>query len=284
MHRVVVTGIGIIAPVGNSVKDSWNSTANGKSAVGNVSLFDASELPVRIGAEVRQFDAAAFMAAKETRRTSRFIQFTIAASKQAMDDSGLSDRAPNDRFGCIFGVGLGASDDIATQSEILRVEGPRRVSPMLMPTAIPNMAAGFVALQHRLRGVNMCVSTASASGTHAIGEAYMHVTLGTADGIVAGAAESVFTPLIFAAFARMGTSRHAMSRRRPPRGPSTRNETDSSLARPPPPWYSKVLNTRSNVALESMPSSSAMVLQQMPITSPHLLRKVREQRGRCRWP
>jgi 3-oxoacyl-[acyl-carrier-protein] synthase II len=204
MHRVVVTGLGVIAPVGNNVRDAWHATVNGRSGIGAVTLFDASSLPVRIGAEVRDFDPAASMDAKEARRASRFIQLAAAAARQAMVDSDLGDVSSSDRYGCIFGVGLGAADDIEAQSLVLRDRGPRKVSPLLMPTSIPNMATGFVSIFERLRGVSLCVSTACASGAHAIGEAYMHVAMGNADAILAGGAESVFTPLVFAGFARMG--------------------------------------------------------------------------------
>jgi 3-oxoacyl-[acyl-carrier-protein] synthase II len=174
MRRVVITGLGVIAPVGNSVQAAWHATVHGRSAVGNVSLFDTSMLPVRIGAEVRNFDPQTVLGPKEARKTSRFVQFAAAAAQQAMTDSGLSDRAPTDRYGCIFGVGLGAMDDFEAESRTLVELGPRKVSPLLMPTAIPNMAAGFVSIQHRLRGVSLGISTACASGNHAIGEAYIH--------------------------------------------------------------------------------------------------------------
>jgi 3-oxoacyl-[acyl-carrier-protein] synthase II len=219
MHRVVVTGLGIVAPVGNNVHDAWQAAVNGRPAVDRISLFDASDLPVRIGAEVRHFDATEVMGAKEARKASRFLQFATGAARQATDDSGLGKLARPERYGCIFGVGLGAVDDYATQSRTLRELGPRRVSPMLMPTAIPNMAAGYVSIQHGLKGVSLCVSTACASGNHAIGEACLHIAMGTADGIVAGAAESAFTPLIFAAFGRMGAL-------------STCNETPFEACRP----------------------------------------------------
>ena len=137
------------------------------------------------------------------RKASRFVQFAAAAAQQAMDDSGLGNSPSTDRYGCIFGVGLGAVGDYETQSHVLRERGPRKVSPMLVPMAIPSMAVGFVSIQHRLRGVSLGVSTACASGNHAIGEAYLHIAIGSADAIVAGAADSAFTPLIFAAFARM---------------------------------------------------------------------------------
>jgi 3-oxoacyl-[acyl-carrier-protein] synthase II len=209
----------MVAPVGNNVQHAWQATLAGRSAVGAVALFDASSLPVRIGAEVRDFDPTKTMSAKDARKTSRFVQFASAAAQQAIDDSGLADLPHRDRFGCILGVGLGAADDFEAQGRVLDSRGPRKVSPMLMPTAIPNMATGFVSIQHRLRGVSLCVATACASGNHALGEAYMHIAMGNAEAIVAGAAESVFTPLIFAAFAQMGAL-------------STRNEDPSHASRP----------------------------------------------------
>jgi 3-oxoacyl-[acyl-carrier-protein] synthase II len=209
----------MVAPVGNNVRDAWQATVQGRSAVNTVSLFDASNLPVTIGAEVLGFDPSQTMSAKEAHKSSRFVQLASAAAQQAIDDSGFGDLPHRDRYGCIFGVGLGAVDDYETQCRVLQERGPRKVSPMLMPTAIVNMATGFVSIQHRLRGVSLCVSTACASGTHAIGEAYMHIAVGNADAVVAGAAESAFTPFVFAAFARMGAL-------------STRNEDPAHASRP----------------------------------------------------
>lgn len=218
MCRVVVTGLGIVCPAGNSLAGAWSTVVEGRPATRQITSFDTSTLPVRIGAEIQDFDPVAHLGAKEARRTARFVQLAAVSAKQALDESGLEPEG-SDRYGCIFGVGLGAAEEFESQSEVLRMAGPRKVSPMLMPTAIPNMATGYVSIQRQLRGVNLGISTACASGTHAIGEAYVHIVAGQADAIVAGGAESVFTPIILAAFARMGAL-------------STRNEAPSEASRP----------------------------------------------------
>lgn len=220
MRRVVVTGLGLIAPTGNCVEDAWNSALAGRSAVTEISLFDASDLAVRIAAEVKNFDVSAVMDAKEARQSSRFVQFAAAAAQQALDGSGLNlagESAP--RRGCIVGVGMGAFGLIEQGAHTLKERGAKRVSPHLVPYTIPNMAAGYIAMRHGMEGPNFAVSTACASGTHAIGEAFLRVALGAADVMVAGGAEATITPLAIAAFAQM-------------RALSTRNDAPAQASRP----------------------------------------------------
>lgn len=219
MRRVVITGTGVVAPTGNTVKDAWDSALAGKSGVGLLSQFDSSELPVKIAAEVKNFDPAAVIGEKGARQSSRFVQFTSVAVVQAVDDSGLELANGSDRYGCIVGVGIGGMGVVEEQSQRLHRRGARRVSPLTIPYAIPNMGPGFASVAAGLRGPSFCVCTACASGTHAIGEAYMHIVLGTADAIVAGGAEAAITPLAVAAFARM-------------RALSTRNENPAESSRP----------------------------------------------------
>jgi 3-oxoacyl-[acyl-carrier-protein] synthase II len=219
MRRVVVTGLGMVAPTGNCVRDAWEAALAGRSAVDRISLFDPSDLPVRIAAEVRGFDAATVMSPKEARQTSRFIQFAAGAAKEAIEHSGLNLSNGVNRYGCIVGVGLGGFADIEEGAHTYRDGGPRRISPLLLPYAIPNMAAGFVSLSHDLRGPTFCTATACASGTHAVGEAFLHIAMGTADAMVAGGAESATSPLSVAAFARMRTL-------------STRNDAPAEASRP----------------------------------------------------
>lgn len=219
MRRVVITGLGMVAPTGNRVGDAWEAALAGRSGVGPVTLFDATELPVRIAAEVKGFDALPYMDAKEARQSSRFVQFSAAAIHDALADSGVDlDRDP-DRHGCIIGVGLGGFGEIEEQSHVFHEAGHRRVSPLLLPYAIPNMAAGFAAIAERLQGPSFCTASACASGTHAIGEAYLHVAMGTADVIAAGGAEAAISPLSLASFARM-------------RALSTRNDDPQTACRP----------------------------------------------------
>lgn len=219
MRRVVVTGLGMIAPTGNTVSEAWDAALAGKSGVGLISQFDRSASPVKIAAEVKNFDPTSVLGEKQARQCSRFVQFAAVAVTQAVEDSGLDPAVGSDRYGCILGVGLGGIGVIEEQTLCLDQRGPRRVWPFTIPYAIPNMAAGFVSVLAHLRGPNYCTSSACASGTHAIGEAFLHVRSGTADAILAGGAESTITPLLVAAFARM----HALS---------TRNEDPTAASRP----------------------------------------------------
>jgi len=219
MRRVVVTGLGMVAPTGNCVRDAWEAALAGRSAVDRISLFDPADLPVRIAAEVRGFDAATVMSPKEARQTSRFVQFAAGAAREAIADSGLNLTNGVNRYGCIVGVGLGAFADIEAGAHTYRDAGPRRISPLLLPYTIPNMAAGFISLSHDLRGPTFCTATACASGTHAVGEAFLHIATGTADAMVTGGAESATSPLSVAAFARMRTL-------------STRNDAPAEASRP----------------------------------------------------
>lgn len=219
MRRVVVTGLGIVAPTGNCVHDAWETALAGRSAVDRISLFDPAALPVQIAAEVRGFDPSAAMDPKKARQSSRFVQFSAGAAREAIDSSGLDLSNGVHRYGCVIGVGLGAFGDIEEGAHTLRDAGPRRISPLLLPYTIPNMAAGFISMAHGLRGPGFGTATACASGSHAIGEAFLHIAMGTADAIIAGGAESATTPLSVAAFAKM-------------RALSTRNDEPSRASRP----------------------------------------------------
>jgi 3-oxoacyl-[acyl-carrier-protein] synthase II len=221
MRRVVVTGLGMVAPTGNCVRDAWETALAGRSAVGRISLFNASEfeLPVLIAAEVHGFDASIAMGEKVARQSSRFVQFSAGAAKEAIEQSGLDLSNGVHRYGCIVGVGLGAFGAIEEGAHTFRDEGHRRISPLLLPYTIPNIAAGFISVTHGLRGPGFCTASACASGSHAIGEAFLHVAMGTADAMIAGGAESATTPLSVASFARM-------------KALSTHNDVPSEASRP----------------------------------------------------
>lgn len=203
MRRVVITGLGIVAPTGNDVASAWEAAVAGRSAVGRISLFDASQMPVRIAAEVRGFDPTSAMSVKDARQSSRFVQFACAASKQALDDSGLDTARVGERTGCIIGAGIGGIGEIEEGAGIIRERGPSRIPPHLLPYAIPNMAAGFAAILSHLQGPSFCVASACASGTNAIGEAYMHIVMGNADAMLAGGAEAAISPLCVASFSKI---------------------------------------------------------------------------------
>ncbi len=200
-RRVVVTGLGVVSPVGNTMDVFWESICQGKSGVGNISLFDASDFSTRIAAEVKGFDPEGVISKKESRRMDRFVQFAICAAKMAVDDSGI-DFTSIDPFsaGVLIGSGIGGLQVIEDQYKILLEKGPSRVSPFLIPMLITNMASGYVSIWYNLKGPNLCVTTACASGTHAIGEAYRHIALGDADIMITGGTESAITQLGLAGF------------------------------------------------------------------------------------
>lgn len=219
MRRVVLTGLGMIAPTGNCVNQAWDAAVAGRSGVGRISLFDPCEHSVQIAAEVKDFDPLTVMDSKKARQSSRFVQFAAAAANQAIEDSGLDIAANPERYGCAIGVGLGAIGKIEQGAHICRDKGPGRVTPHFLPYVIPNMAAGFVSVAHGLKGPNFSMATACASGTHAIGEAFLHISGGTADAMIAGGTEATISPLCIAAFAKM-------------RALSTQNDAPAGASRP----------------------------------------------------
>jgi len=196
-----------VAATGNTTQTAWQSAVEGRSAVDRIRSFDPSELPVQIAAEVKDLDVLSVMDAKMARQSTRFIHLAAVAAREAMQDSGLDPGAESDRFGCSIGTGIGGIELTDAQVRRLKDMGSRRVSPMLVPYAINNMAPGVVALRESLRGPNFCVTTACASGTHSIGEAYLHIVGNMADVMLAGGSEGSIIPLIVAGFANM----HALS-------------------------------------------------------------------------
>lgn len=220
MRRVVVTGLGLVSPVGNDVQTAWGEAIAGRSGVRKITSFDVSHLHVQIAAEVKNFDASKALDLKELNRTSRFCQFSAVASKEAIEDAGLDfQNANTDRWGASIGVGLGALEDIELSAVSLYKDGPKKVSPFFLPYAIPNMAAGVVSRNFNLKGPNICTTTACASGTHGIGEAFLYISQGMADVMVAGGAESAVSPLGIVSFMNM----KALSRE---------NDTPESASKP----------------------------------------------------
>lgn len=209
MRRVVVTGLGMVAPTGNNVKSAWEAALEARTGVDRISLFDPKDLPVHIAAEVKNFDPTTVLDAKEARRVTRFVQFAIAASKEAIADSGYDIQGNTERSGVSVGVGLGALYDIEENSITLRDQGPKRISPFFIPYTIANMAAGAVSMHNNLKGPNICPTTACASGTHGVGEGFLYIRQGLADVMVCGGAESTISPLGIASFAAL----KALSRR-----------------------------------------------------------------------
>lgn len=193
-----------MSPVGNTVDTFWNSLKTGKNGIGFITQFDTEGYPVKIAGEVKDFNAVDYMDKKAAKRMDRFSQLAVAASKDALEDSGLDLEVENlDRVGCIIGSGIGSLGTIEEEEQRLLSKGPTRVSPMLIPKIIANMASGNVAIQFGLKGICTTVVTACASGTNSIGEAFRAIQYGTNDIIVAGGAESSIVPLGVAGFSAL---------------------------------------------------------------------------------
>ena len=202
LHRVVVTGLGAITPIGNTVEDYWDGLKDGRNGVAAITLFDASAHACRFAAEVKNFDPTGFLEPKESKRWDRFSKFGVIAAKQALTDSGLVIEASNaSRVGVIIGSGVGGLLTMETQSHVLADKGPSRVSPFTVPMMIPNMATGLAAIALGTKGPSSAVATACAAGSNAIGDAFRILQLGKADAMVCGGAEASITPLGVAGFA-----------------------------------------------------------------------------------
>lgn len=204
MKRVVVTGLGIVSPLGNSTEDNWANALAGKSGIDLITQLNLEGEPVQIGGEVKKFDPTLWMSEKDVRRNQKFVQFAIAASKMAMKDSNYHINSNNStRCGVSIGVGVGGLDYFEQQIFIMREKGSKWVSPFTIPGFIANMAAGIVSQEVGAKGPNLCPTTACASGTHAIGEALMLIQTGRADMMIAGGAESCLSYTAFSGFSRM---------------------------------------------------------------------------------
>jgi len=223
-RRVVVTGLGCISPVGNTVTEAWSNLIAGKSGIGLISKFDASAFSCRVAGEVRDFDLDAYVGAKEARTMDTFIHYGIAASVQAVADSGLLtgsalDEEQATRIGCVIGSGIGGLPMIENTHTEYTARGPRRISPFFVPASIINMTAGHVSMRFGFKGPNLAIVTACTTGLHCIGEAGRMIEYGDADVIVAGGSEATVSPLGVGGFAAM-------------RALSTRNDDPATASRP----------------------------------------------------
>jgi 3-oxoacyl-[acyl-carrier-protein] synthase II len=197
--RVVITGLGCISPLGNDVATTWNNITTGKSGVGMISYYDTSAFKVKIGAEVKNFDGVAMFGVREARRMDRFVQFGLAAALQALENSSLVITESNrDRIGVVMGTGIGGMSTLFEQAKVFFDRGPDRVSPFMVPMMLPDTAASMIALQLGIRGPNMAVVSACASGTNALGEAAEIIRRGSADVILSGGTEAVIVPIAMA--------------------------------------------------------------------------------------
>lgn len=203
-RRVVVTGMGAITPIGNSVEEFWNAIKEGKTGFGPITYFDTADYRCKLAAEVKDFDPAQYMDKKSARRMEQFCQFAVAAAGQAISDAGL-DMEQEDPYmvGCSVGSGIGSLQAMEREYDRLKEKGPGRVGPMLVPLMISNMAAGNVSIAYGLKGKSLNVVTACATGTHSIGEAYRTIQYGDADVMIAGGTESSITPIGIAGFSAL---------------------------------------------------------------------------------
>ncbi|MBD2872523.1 beta-ketoacyl-ACP synthase II [Paenibacillus arenilitoris] len=201
MERVVITGMGIISPLGNDVESFWNRLVKGESGIGLIDAFDTSRHKAKIAGLVRDFDAEALFGRKEARRMDRFCQFAIAAAEQALADSGLQlDTIDRERMGVYVGSGIGGIQTLLDQAEVLRERGPERVSPTLVPMMIANMAAAMISIRIGAQGPTLSPVTACSIGNTAIGEAWRLIRAGGADAVLAGGTEAAITDISLASF------------------------------------------------------------------------------------
>lgn len=219
-RRVVVTGMGVISPVGIGKDKFFQSLKEGKCGVDYITRFDATDYDTKIAAEVKDFDPCEYIDKKECRRMDRFTQYAVAASKMAVSDAGLDiNSVDSDMFGVCIGSGIGGMETLESQHEILRQKGPGRVSPFMVPMMISNIASGNVSIALKAKGPNTTVVTACASGTNAIGEAFRTIERGDAEIMVAGGTEASITPLAVSGFCAM-------------KALSTRNDDPKTASRP----------------------------------------------------
>ena len=219
-RRVVVTGLGLVSPLGIGTRPTWEGLISGRSGVGPITRFDPAEYSVRIAAEVQGFDPADWMPVKEIKKFDLFVHYAVAAADMALADSGLEVNEANaERVGVVMGSGIGGLPSIEQSRDTLRDRGPRRVSPFFIPGAIINMPSGVVSIRTGAKGPNSATCTACSTAAHAIGDALLYIRHGYADAIVAGGTEAVVTPMAVAGFASM-------------RALSTRNDEPEKASRP----------------------------------------------------
>jgi 3-oxoacyl-[acyl-carrier-protein] synthase II len=216
----VVTGVGLVSPLGVGTVETWEGVLAGRSGIGPITHFDTADYPTRFAGEVKGFEPTDYVEKKDVKKSDRFIHFALAASLFAVEDAGLPiDEASADRVGVVIGSGIGGLPLIEAMHDILREKGPHRVSPFFIPGLIVNMAAGQVSIRLGARGPNTSPCTACTTGLHAVGDAFRLIQLGEADAMIAGGAEAVITPLSVAGFSSM-------------RALSTRNDEPQRASRP----------------------------------------------------
>jgi 3-oxoacyl-[acyl-carrier-protein] synthase II len=218
--RVVITGLGAITPIGNTLAEYWDGLVSGRNGIGSITHFDAAKHDCRIAGEIKNFDPLSYLEKKEAKRMDRFAQLAVCASKQAIADAGLTiDDTNAEHVGVMIGTGIGGLKILEEQQEIYLTKGPSRCSPFMIPMMIANMAAGLVAIQVGAKGPNCCTVTACAAGANAIGEAFRQIQGGYAQAMICGGTEAAITPLGIAGFAAC-------------KAVSTRNDDPTHACRP----------------------------------------------------
>ncbi len=200
MRKVVITGMGAITPIGNDVPSFWDAMMKGTNGIAPITYFDTTDYKATLAAQVKDFDPLPYLAKGEVRKTDLFVQYGIAAAAQAVEDSGIMDNINPKRFGVYFGSGVGGFGTMAEEQNNLMEKGPRRISPQFVPKMISNIAAGNIAIRNNAQGPCLSISTACATGTTCIGEAFRAVRDGYADAIIAGGSEASIIPLAVAGF------------------------------------------------------------------------------------
>jgi len=219
-RRVVITGLGALTPLGNNTEEFWSGLKQGKSGIGPISKFDATDFPTRIAGEVRNFDPLKYVDKKEARRLDPYLQYAVATSVMAVEDAALDPaKVDGTRFGVLIGSGIGGISTLIEGEEVRKTKGADRVSPFVIPMLIVNMAAGLVSMRFGAKGPNSSVVTACATGNHAIGDAFKIIERGDADIMIAGGAEAIIVPLTIAGFCSM-------------KAMSTRNDEPEKASRP----------------------------------------------------
>jgi 3-oxoacyl-[acyl-carrier-protein] synthase II len=219
-RRVVITGLGLVTPLGTGTEKTWQGLLAGRSGIGLITRFDASAHAARIAAEVKDFEAERWFEPKQIKNLDLFVQYAVAAADIAMLDSGLEiNAALAERVGVITGCGMGSLPTIEEYHSVLLNKGPRRITPFFIPRVIPNMASGHISMRFGAKGANLALSTACAAGTHAVGEAFRHILHGDCDVVISGGTEGVICPMAVGGFASM-------------KALSTRNESPEQASRP----------------------------------------------------
>lgn len=219
-RRVVVTGLGLVTPLGTGLEKSWNNICSGKSGIDLITRFDVSNYGVQIAGEVKDFNSDDFMDKKQVKHLDLFVQYGIAAAMMAMEDCGFEVTEENcERIGVITGCGMGGLPTIEKYHKVCLERGPKRITPFFIPMVIPNMPSGHISMVLKTKGPNLTLTTACAAGTHAVGEAYRHIKYGSSDMVITGGTEAVVCPLGISGFAAM-------------KALSSRNDSPQEASRP----------------------------------------------------